>query len=145
MLAEGLGVVELCYSCGGRQCLSAVSIPAKLSLVHCCTLQYSNDMHVPPQQSIYTAELPAVLFIHACPCAACSFTSQAAAAARLVDRGVGVISHEAPAFRKGAGHPVHYTAQSISGLIQEVRVCVYVGACGTVRPDWGDTVTKQSA
>lgn len=54
----------------------------------------------------------------------CMLTSclvQAHHAERLVSRGVGVISYEAPAYRKGrAGHPSHYTAEGITGLIRQV-------------------------
>lgn len=47
---------------------------------------------------------------------------QAEHAKRLVARGVGVISREAPAYRKADKDPPHFTADSIKGLVQEVRL-----------------------
>lgn len=47
---------------------------------------------------------------------------QAEHAKRLVARGVGVISREAPAYRKADKDPPHFTAESIKTLVQEVRL-----------------------
>jgi hypothetical protein len=46
--------------------------------------------------------------------------TQAEHAAKLVSRGAGVLSTEAPAFRTGAKAGVTYTAEHIAGLIREV-------------------------
>jgi hypothetical protein len=46
---------------------------------------------------------------------------QAEHAARLVARGVGLISPQAPAFRKGHHSPAHFTAEGIQELVQQVR------------------------
>jgi hypothetical protein len=45
---------------------------------------------------------------------------QAEHALRLVNRGVGVVSREAPAYRKADSDPTHYTADGIRLLVQEV-------------------------
>lgn len=56
------------------------------------------------------------------PCPFPPFFLQAEHARRLVARGVGVISREAPAYRKAKTDPPHFTAEGIQALVQEVRL-----------------------
>lgn len=46
--------------------------------------------------------------------------AQAEHALRVRSRGAGVISYEAPAYRKADSDPQHYTAAGIQALVQEV-------------------------
>lgn len=48
-----------------------------------------------------------------------------------MSRGVGVISREAPAFRKADRDPPHFTAEGIQALVQEVR-CVEGATLGLI-------------
>lgn len=91
-----------------RCCLKGRKASCKhVGLSICCT-RYRNHI----------ATLPWLLLLPVAVAAAPLV--QAAHADRLVARGVGVVSREAPAFRKADTDPVHYTAQGISGLIREV-------------------------
>ena len=63
----------------------------------------------------------------------CHTFLQAEHASRLVARGVGVISREAPAYRKADKDPPHFTAESIKTLVQEVRLGCCLRAAVVVR------------